>query len=96
MITTKARLLTSKERDELLRQSVRGGTLTVGDALEFRQAKLEAVEVRPNGDVVATASSPKGVLVQLGTDQYDRHTGELRNTALFDCIERLAMTAVRS
>lgn len=96
MARVTARLLTPHERDELLDHSVRGGSITIGQALEYRKAKLEEVELRPDGDVVATASSPKGTYVQLGTDQFDRRTGELYKSALFDALERLATSMVRA
>jgi len=81
MTLVKATLLTPKECDELLRHSVRGGNLTVGDALDYREAKLEEV-VERQGEAIATASSPFGVLTTLGFNRYD-------------AVERLATLALR-
>jgi hypothetical protein len=69
---------------ELLRTSVRGGNLTVGDALDYREATLdEVIEDKSTGTFIASATTVYGhVLSALGHSQHD-------------AVERLATLALR-
>ena len=85
--------VSQKDIDECLGSSVRGGTLTVGNALDMRHAKVEDVvvwETAHGFEAIVYASTPehKNGLVHSGV-------GSKPFYAVFDAFAHLATMATR-
>lgn len=84
--------VSQKDINDILGSSVRGGTLTVGHVLDFKDAKLEDLalsEAEWGWQAIATVSTPFGPAVHLGN-------GSTPFGAAFDALDRLATMLMRS